>query len=350
MVTALLTIVLLGILILVHEAGHFLVARRVGVLCHEFAIGFGPKIYSWEGGETTFSLRAIPLGGYVLMAGENASALEGEVPAESEVGRRLGDQSVGARAAIMAAGPLTNIVLAAVLFFTIYAAVGVPFPSLTVAEVQPEYPAAAAGIQEGDRIVGLNGEPVEEWADVVRRVRENPGNPMTFALVRNGRELNVEVVPEIRSEDGEAIGFAGIGAELDTIRLSPGTALVQALSWTFMVIVLLGRTLMEIVVGTTGSDQLMGVVGMGVEVGRATQMGLASLLSLMGSISASIGFINLLPIPVLDGSRLVLLGVEAISGKTLDPEKESLINLVGVALLILLALYVTVQDILRITG
>ncbi len=350
MLTVIITVLMLGLLILVHEAGHFLVARHNGVLCHEFSIGFGPLLHSWEGDETTYSLRAIPLGGYVLMAGETASALEGEPPPGEEVGRRMNDKSLGTRAAIMVAGPLTNIVVAVLVFFLIYAAVGVPYPSLIVNEVQEGYPAASSGIEVGDRIVAAGGEPVEEWMDVVTVVREHPGDTLTFTVEREGSTREFQLTPAETEEAGETIGYAGIGSETEHVRFPITTSLLQALSWTFTVIVLLGRTIGEIIVGTTGTDQLMGVVGIGAEVGRAAQMGLASVLALAGSISASVGFINLLPLPVLDGGRLLLLGVEAVSGNKLDPQKESLINLVGVALLILLALYVTVQDILRLTG
>ncbi|MFP4200443.1 MAG: M50 family metallopeptidase [Clostridia bacterium] len=350
MLTVITTVLMLGLLILVHEAGHFLVARRSGVLCHEFSIGFGPLLYSWEGSETTYSLRAIPLGGYVLMAGETASALEGEPPPDDEVGRRMTDKPVGTRAAIMAAGPLTNVILAFLVFFLIYAAVGVPYPSLTVNEVQEGYPAESSGIEVGDRIVAVSGEPVEEWMDVVTLVRGNPGETLTVTVERDGTTSEFELTPTAVEEAGETFGYAGIGSETEQVRFPITTSLLQALSWTFTVILLLGRTIGEILVGTTGTDQLMGVVGIGAEVGRATQMGLASVLSLAGSISASVGFINLLPLPVLDGGRLLLLGVEAVSGNRLDPQKEGLINLVGVALLILLALYVTVQDVLRLSG
>lgn len=350
MLSVLITVLMLGLLILVHEAGHFLVARRSGVLCHEFSIGFGPLLYSWEGHETTYSIRAIPLGGYVLMAGETGSALEGEPPPSEEIGRRMNDKPLKTRAAIMAAGPLTNIVVAVLIFFLIYAAVGIPYPSLIVNEVQEGYPAASSGIEVGDRIVAVAGEPVEEWMDVVTLVRGHPGETLTFTVERQGTTRELELTPTEVDEAGETIGYAGIGSETEQVRFPVTTSFLQALSWTFTVILLLGRTIGEILIGTTGTDQLMGVVGIGAEVGRAAQMGLASVLSLAGSISASVGFINLLPLPVLDGGRLLLLGIEAVSGNRLDPQKEGLINLVGVALLILLALYVTVQDILRLTG
>ncbi len=351
MVTILLTIVVLGIIILVHEAGHFLMARRAGILCHEFSIGFGPEIASWGSGETKFALRAIPLGGYVLMAGETPSALEGEESVDAvPVGRRMTDQTPGVRAKVMAAGSVTNIVLAIIIFFTIYAIVGVPFPTLTIAEVQEGLPGAEAGLAVGDRIIAVDGEPVDEWMEVVESVRASPGEAVRFQVERDDTVEEITVIPEATPEGEGSIGFAGIGSETTNRRFPVWIALAEAVAWTGMVIVILARTLGEMVLGTTGTDQLMGIVGIGSEVGRATQMGLASLLSLVGSISASVGLINLLPLPVLDGGRLVLLGVEAVSGKTLDPEQESWINLIGVALLILLALYVTVQDILRITG
>ncbi len=337
---------MLGVLVLVHELGHFLVARRAGVLCHEFSIGFGPKLYSWKPGETQFSLRAIPLGGYVLMAGEIPGESGKELMAEP--GRNLNEKSVWTRMSIAAAGSFTNFLLAIVLFFIIFSLLGIPTPTLVLDHVEPGLPADQAGLEAGDRVIALNGEPVESWMEVVFTVRDHLETPVIFTVERNNQIIENEVVPQADPDQGHP--QVGIASQVETIREPVLTALWEAIKWTGEVLVLLVVTLTRMITGREGADQLIGVVGMGAEVGRAAQMGLANVLALAGSISASLGFINLLPIPALDGSRLVYLVIERISGKPLDPEKEGLINLIGFVLLILLAIYVTFQDITRLTG
>ncbi len=352
MTTFVMPIIVLGMLILLHELGHFLVARSAGILCREFSIGFGPSIYTWESGETDFSLRLIPLGGYVLMAGEmgfDEEEDEEDSPFRpAEPGRNFTDKSVLTRMGVISAGPITNLLTALVLFFVIYSIVGIPVPTLQIGEIEPGYPAQEAGFQRGDEIVMIEGQSVDEWGDVVEIVQINPHQQLTFTVQRNQQHIDIDVVP--REHPEREYGYIGMAPQTQSKRQPVGMAFANAFHWTGQVIFLLGATLWQMITGATGTDQLMGVVGMGAEIGRAAEMGLANLLSLTGSISASLGFLNLLPIPALDGSKLIFLGYEGITGHGIDPDKESFINMIGFALLIGLFLYVTFQDVMRLTG
>ncbi len=353
MTTVIITIIVLGMLILLHELGHFLAARRAGILCREFAIGFGPAIYTWQDDETEFSLRLIPLGGYVLMAGEmpvDEEEDEEESPFRPAApGRNFDDKTVLTRMGVIFAGPITNLVTAVLVFFFVYAVVGIPMPSLQVGQLEPGYPAEEAGFAVGDEVEMIDGEPVETWDELVDKVQVSPGRPMIFTVRRNRHTEQIEVVPG-QHPDYEQQGYIGLAPQVRAVREPAWAAVAQSIRWVGHVIVLMGVTLWEMITGTTGTDQLIGVVGMGAEIGRAAEQGLASVLSLTGSISAIVGFMNLLPIPALDGSKLIFLAIEGVRGRPVDPEKEGLINMIGFALLIMLAVYVTFQDIIRLTG
>ncbi len=347
--TILMTIVILSFIIVVHELGHFIAARRVGILCHEFSVGFGPALYSWSDGETEFFLRAIPLGGYVLMAGEVASpAEEGdrELPyPPAEPGRNLNDKSPLQRMAVFISGPLTNFVAAMAIFFVIFGVVGIPFPTAEIERIESGYAAEEAGIRPGDRIVAINGGETESWDDIVEEIRARPGEEATITVERDGEQRDVAVNVGYSPHE-EGIGYIGIQPATSPVRQSIPAAAFEAVAWTGMMFVMLVEVFVNLLGGQT--DALLGVVGVGAEVGRAAEMGLANVLWATASISASIGFFQLLPIPALDGSKLLFLLVEVIRGRPLDPEKEGLLNFIGFAFLILLVIYITFQDIARL--
>lgn len=352
MTTALMTIVILGFIILVHELGHFIAARRADILCHEFSMGFGPALYSWWGGETKFSIRLIPLGGYVLMAGEIPSGPEGEPDEDgpyppAEPGRNFNDKSIAARMGVIAAGPVTNFIAAFVVFFVVLAAVGVPVPTVEIAAVAPDLAADQGGVQPGDRMLNIDGVEIHRWEDVVMTVRDRPDRKIQMTVERDGREVRLDLVVG-RSPQEEDVGYIGIEPAVRDERLALIPALTGAASWTALMLVMLVDVFLRLFQGETAN--LLGVVGLGAEVGHAATLGLSSVLWMVATISASIGFFQLLPIPALDGSRLIFLAIEAIRGRPMDPEKEGIINFLGFAFLILLVLYVTFQDITRLFG
>lgn len=333
-------VLVFGGLVTIHELGHFLMAKRAGVRVDEFAVGFGPRLAGWRRGETVYNLRAIPLGGFVRMAGMYPDP-EGEpVPP----GRGFNDKTVLQRAAIVMAGPLVNILLAAVLFVIALSAIGMPQVLLQVQQVQPGKPAAAAGLRPGDRIVAVDGVRLTDWSDMKRRVAASPGRALVFLVERAGRRITLHLTPE-RAPSGE--GFAGISPAVGFRRVGLAQAIPLGLSHT-------AQTVAGTVIGLIGAlrgvpgAEIGGPVLIGKGISDAARMGLWYVLMLSADLSAALGLFNLFPIPALDGSRLAFLGFEAVRGRPVDPEKENMIHFLGFTFLILVMLGVTYRDIVRL--
>ncbi|HHY95729.1 MAG TPA: RIP metalloprotease RseP [Firmicutes bacterium] len=336
--TFLVSAVIFGVLVLVHEGGHFLAARRAGVRVDEFGIGFGPPLLRWGRRATRYSLRLIPLGGFVRMAGSE--------PGEENEPEGFMRQPVGRRAGIIFAGPAMNLVLALLLFAFIFAVLGIEQPIPRLASVLPGHPAAQAGLQPGDLVVSVQGYPVRGWEEVVAQVQASLGKPLTLGIERAGQRLEVEIVPEPSPQDPR-YGFVGVSPEITRKREAPGQALFSAGKETYRVTILWMRGLMMAIMGRVEA-RVMGPVGIGALIGQAARIGLPTLLYLAALLSANLGLINLLPIPALDGSRLLFLGIEAVRGRPIDPAKESLIHLVGFAILMLFFLFITYMDLLHL--
>lgn len=338
MTTLLVSLVVFGVLVLAHEGGHFWAARRAGIRVDEFAIGFGPSLYRWRRGETFYSLRVIPLGGFVKLAGTE--------PGETSDPRGFARQSLPSRAGVIFAGPAMNLVLAVLLFAFIYVAIGVQYPTLTVAGVLPGKPAEKAGLRPGDRLVEVDGRTVASWEEVVALVQVSRGRPLTFTVQRSGELLRLRIVPEPSPGDSR-VGFIGVAPALEFRREAPWRALASGVQETYRVTVLWVRGLVLAALGKV-ETRLMGPVGIGELIGQAARLGLPSLLYLSGVLSANLALINLIPLPALDGSRLLFLAWEAVRGRPVDPVKESLVHLVGFALLLLFLLVITYLDLTRL--
>ncbi|MDI3270578.1 MAG: M50 family metallopeptidase, partial [Bacillota bacterium] len=319
----------------------------------EFALGFGPLLLSFQWGETQYSWRLLPLGGFVRMAGmfpedeippDEKLAAPGAKAKPYEEGRGFNDQTVGRRAAIIAAGPIMNIFLAIVLFVIVYGGLGVPQPTLTVDRLVPGLPAETAGILPGDRLVAIDGRRLTSWDQVPPAVAQSHG-AMDVVVERQGVEKTFVLTPVV--EDGRKL--MGIAPKVEPVRLPFLAAVGAGFQDTGAMVGGLFQGLAQLA-QPGGTQGVMGPVGIAGTIAEASRAGLAQVLFLAGIISLNLGLINLLPIPALDGSRLVFLAWEAMRGKPMDPRKEGLIHLVGFALLMLLILMVTVQDIHRLTG
>jgi len=317
MTTIIMTIIILGVFVLVHELGHFLAARAADVRVYEFSVGFGPQLMQPE-------------------------LEEEEEPTE---GRGFREKGYLPRAVFFAAGSGMNFVAAIVLFFLVFGIIGIQTGTLVVDELQPGLPAEHAGLEPGDRIVGVNGEPVADWAELVSIIQAHPGDELAFNVVRGGQELTLVVTPVARGEDG--MGYIGLAPVFERVRMSLPAALARGIQLTEAIIANFVTALMQVFQGQ-GGPEFIGVVGIGAEIGEASRLGLANLIFFSAVLSVSLGLINLLPIPALDGSHLLFLLVERLRGKPVDPEKENLIHFVGFALLMLLAVFITYRDILRL--
>jgi regulator of sigma E protease len=344
-------ILVFGLLVLFHELGHFVLAKMSGVQVYEFSIGFGPRIAGIKRGETEYSLRSIPLGGYVRMAGMDPDEDKREATPDQVVSpeKSFMHKSVSKRIGIIAAGPLMNFVLAFLLFSLSIFFFGYPTLKNVVGGVLKDKPAVKMGIKQGDVIKTINNELVEDWDDVVSIIRDKPGSMIAVKIVR-GKETRVfNITPEKDAKTG--LGIIGITPVPTPIYMHKGVIQSFKLGGyqTYRVLYMT-KEFIKKMIAKQMPVQLSGPVRITYELGKAAEMGFNNLLDFAGILSMQIGIFNLLPIPALDGSRILFLGLEGIRGIPIDPSKENFIHLVGLALLLLLMVVITYQDILQMIG
>lgn len=342
MQTFIASVVVFGILIFIHELGHFLVAKQVGIMVHEFSLGFGPKVLGLHRGETVYNLRLLPLGGFVRMAGmdPNEEADKG-IPFD----RTFNHKSAMQRAAVIIAGPLMNFVLAVFVFAFIFMIQGMPYATTEVGEVIKGYPAEKAGLQIGDKIVSINKQPVEEWNQLVTETNKYPGKPLDLTVQRGSQTLHLSVTT-IKDESGQyKIGIKPTNPVVK--KLNPLSALVAGASFTVQISGLILTFIGQMFTQQAPAD-LGGPVRVVSEIGKAAEFGVFSVMQLAAFLSINLGLFNLLPIPALDGSRVLFLLWEKITGRPVEPSKESFIHLVGFGLLLLLMVVITYNDIVSL--
>jgi len=350
-VASLLTAVfVLSVMIFVHELGHFLAARRAGVGVEKFSIGFGPRIWGVRRGETDYLLSAIPFGGYVKMVGDNP---EEEVE-DKEKSFLL--KSVWARMGIVIAGPASNILSAVVIIYAVYL-FGVPAMLAIVGSTTEDFPAAAAGLREGDAIVAIDGGELSTWDELTAIVHNSAGVERNFSIRRGDELLNFTITPRPSTSQnifGEdvAIGLIGItpSEEFTTVRYGPVESFGMSLQWTYSMAKLTLLGLVKMVQGVVPADNLGGPVMIVQAAGRSAEQGVLNLLYFIAYVSVALGLFNLFPIPVLDGGHLVFCAIEAVRGRPLSLRKREILQQVGMVLLISLMLFATKNDIFRIFG
>ncbi|SDG99006.1 regulator of sigma E protease [Alteribacillus persepolensis] len=408
-------IIIFGVLVAVHEWGHLYFAKKAGILCREFAIGFGPKIFSTKKNETVYTVRLLPLGGFVRMAGEDPEAvqikpgyevglvfneankvreiivnnkskhpeakivsveridlerkLQIEAYTDEEDGlksfdvdekcdvivdekpeqiapihRQYGYKKPWQKAMAIFAGPFMNFVLAFVILVAFGLINGVPQDDAALGEFTEESPARDAGLEEGDRVVSIEGEEVDSWTEMTRAIQQHPNEEIAFQVERNGELLTVPVETGSRYDEmaEEEIGIIGVTS---VMAHSPLEAVQYGASQVYQVSMLIFDVLGMIVTGDFSLDYLSGPVGIYNYTGEAAALGIAVLIQWAAMLSVNLGIVNLLPLPALDGGRLLFIFAEAIRGKPIDPQKEGMIHFIGFALLFLLMLVVTWNDI-----
>lgn len=350
--TVLIFIALIAVLILVHEAGHFFAAKRAGVRVEEFGFGFPPRMMSWQKGETTYSLNWVWLGGFVKIHGE-----EGEGTGDRQ---SFASRSVATRGLIVAAGVLMNFLLAAALFST-GRMIGLPTVveepgqasrlrdlKIQIIEVRERSPAKEAGLAIGDTIIAVNGQRVSEVDEVQRIVEDHRGKEIVLEILHDGQPRTLRVAPRLTPPSGEGpLGLAMVktGTErLSWYRAIPaGIRDTFALSWLFLK-GLWGIALTFFTSGRVAAD-VAGPVGIAAITGRVAKLGLTYLLQFAAMLSLNLAIINLLPIPALDGGRLVFLLIEKLKGRALSQHFEQTAHRLGFALLITLMVLITIRDI-----
>lgn len=329
----------LGLLVIVHELGHFATARAVGMGVREFGIGFGPKLASKRFGDTVYSLGIVPLGGFVKIAGMD--------PDEEQDETSFGSKPIWARMLVIAAGSLMNFVLPVLLFFLVLMGAGVDQPSEApvIGNVFAGKPAAVAGLAPGDKILTVDGKPVAVWMDIVNAIRVSANREVAITYERAGSAGSLKLVPEFDPKTNR--GVIGVMPQINKYMPGPGEAIGLAFKQTFAVGAAVLGGLVQMITGQAPAD-VAGPIGVAQMTGEVAKMGFLPLLQFAAFLSINLGLINLLPVPVLDGGHLMTLVVEAVRGKPLSREKLQLIQMIGFALLMGLMLLATFKDIIRL--
>ncbi|PID00194.1 RIP metalloprotease RseP [Sporosarcina sp. P29] len=416
METVIAFIVIFGTLVAFHEFGHFLFAKRAGIMVREFAIGMGPKILAIRKGETQYTIRLLPLGGYVRMAGEDFDTVELQpgyrvgllLNAQDEIekiylnrnvsnpnilnveveksdldkelyiegydedgqfvhlkisrtamiiekgqetliapyDRQFESKSLGSRALAIFAGPLFNFILAFFIFLALGLMNGVPTNEPIISEVKPDTPAELAGMKKDDLITGVDGKSIDSWPKFSEAIQKSAGVPMSIEVDRAGKQVVLDVVPDTVEDAGQEFGQIGV---MYSSPLEKGfiKSIVfgaeQTYTWTVKIFELLGM----LVTGQFTIDALSGPVGIYKATEEVAQHGIFNLMNWGAVLSINLGIMNLLPLPALDGGRLLFFLFEGLRGKPIDKQKEGMVHFVGIMLLMVLMLVVTWNDIQR---
>ena len=348
-------IVVLGVLVFIHELGHYLAARMVGVHVETFSIGFGRAIASWTDRKgTVWKLAWLPLGGYVKLHGqERPEDVASDVKALWIEGRTFHEKQVAARAFVVAAGPLANFLLAAVLFAGLFAVIGKPViaersePAAVIGEVVVNSAAARAGLQVGDRILALDGTAISQFGELQRTVSAAPGRTLAIRVQRGDAEMTVSATIEARGAGASQVGILGIRSAAPPMVFEPvgiAASLVGgvAKTWDVSAQTLVG--LWQMITAQRGTEELGGPLRIAQLSGQVAQLGLASLVSFIAILSVNLALINLFPIPILDGGHLLFYLAEAIRGRPLPPRAQEYGTKAGLALILALFIFATWND------
>lgn len=347
--------IVIGVLVFVHEYGHYGMARLFGIRVEAFAIGFGREILGWTDRRgTRWKLGWIPLGGYAKFAGDMNAASQPD-PAlvdlpEAEKAELFQFRPLWQRALVVAAGPGINFLFAILLFAGFFMTWGHQYTPPVAGRIMENSPAAVAGIHEGDRFVEIDGRGVSRFEDVMRMISINPGQPVNLLLERGGIELEKTVTPRVveeRDRFGNSYrrGMLGIASgPLVVERRGPLAALGAGVRETWATVRMMGDTLVQIVSGRRTVEELGGPIAIAKYSGQSASLGLPALIGFVALVSINLGFINLLPIPMLDGGHLLLYAVEGIRRRPLNPKVQEWAFMSGFALLMSLMLFLTWND------
>ena len=339
MLTVLACIFVFGILVTVHEFGHFITAKLTGMKVEEFSIGFGPTIYQQQEGETLYSLRMLPLGGYNKIAG-----MDPDDPDDPE--RGYNSKPIPSRMLVILAGSLMNLLLPVIIFFGIFLAYGMEVPENkpVLGQVVEGYAAAQSGLKEGDRILSIAGNTVTDWASVRREIAAAGLKPVPFEIQRGTEKLVVSVTPGANPDTGKP--FIGVVSSLKKVQLTPLQAAVSSVTAAKNIVKNMYASLYHMVTGKTKAE-FSGPVGVAKMAGEVAHKGFDMLLQFTAMLSLNLAIINLLPLPALDGGHFFILLIEAVTGHRLGKNAMMNIQKVGVAMILALTIFATFKDLTR---
>ncbi|HKA77506.1 MAG TPA: RIP metalloprotease RseP [Pseudolabrys sp.] len=354
----------LTIVVFFHELGHFLMARVCGIRVLVFSIGFGPEIAGFNDRYgTRWKISAVPLGGYVKFFGdENAASVPDQAAAAAMTNAEKKDsfvfQPVRSRAAVVAAGPIANFVLAIAIFAIIFTTVGRQTTSARVDSVQAGSAAQVAGFQPGDLVLTINGEKIESFSDMQRIVSISAGEPLTIEVDRGGVQMALKAVPqlkELKDNFGNVhkLGVLGISrsmapGDIKTEKVGPLRGIVMGAQETWFVVDRTMAYISGVFAGREAADQLGGPIRIAQVSGQVATAGFAALFHLTAVLSVSIGLLNLFPIPLLDGGHLLFYAIEAIRGRPLSERAQEVGFRIGLAIVVMLMIFATFNDILHL--
>ena len=356
----------LTIVVFFHELGHFLVARWAGVKVLTFSLGFGPELFGFNDRHgTRWKVSAIPLGGYVKFFGDDSEAstpsadtLQTMTAEERKVS--FHHKKVGPRAAIVAAGPIANFLLAIVIFAALFTFFGKPSQTARVDSIQENSAAAAAGVKPGDVVTAINGDAIESFTDMQRIVSTKAGTPLVFTVKRGDEVVKLNGTPQLREikdtfGNVHRVGILGITRATgpgDTVTkpVNPATAVWLGVKETWFVVDRTISYIGGIFTGRENADQVGGPIRIAQISGQVATIGLSALIHLAAVLSVSIGLLNLFPVPLLDGGHLLFYAIEAVRGKPLSERSQELGFRVGLALVLMLMLFATYNDILHLAA
>ena len=333
METAILAIILFCVMIFPHELGHYIAAKRLGVKVNEFAFGMGPVIWKKQKGETLHSIRLFPIGGFCSMEGEDE---------DSDEPRAFNNKKPWQKIIILAAGSFMNVLCAILIMSIVVGVLG--FTTTTIDTVSEGSPAETAGIVAGDEITAIDGQPIEAWTDVSAAIASAEGGQIIMTVQRDGRILEAAVTPEQTQDGAYLIGITS------RVSHNPFRAVAEGAKSTWNITVSMFQTLSQLFTGQLGADSLSGPVGMVQMVSQTTQYGWWYYGFLTALICINLAIINMLPLPALDGGRIIFVIISMITGRPVSQKVEGTVHFVGIMLLFGLMAYVTFNDITRIFG
>jgi regulator of sigma E protease len=327
---------------MVHELGHFLCAKKAGVYVYEFSLGMGPKIISHKKGETDYSIRLFPIGGFVSMAGEDTS--DTKIPSD----RQLCNKSLLIRFITMIAGITFNILLAIILLFVVGLINGNPIKDTTINSIISEYPISNTNIKTGDVITHIDNVKVSSYEDIALELTIKSGRNVNITVRHSDNTIETNKVKPIYTERGNMKGYS-YGFSLDNTKQK---GIVNAIKYSFKqtknLVVQMYRILYYLVTGNLSFDNLSGPIGIYTIVGSAAKTGFLNIIYLIAYLCINVAVINLLPFPAFDGGRILFLIIEKIKGSKVNPKIENSIHTIGFILLMTLMLYVSYNDIIRL--